>query len=89
MCIVGIFQIIFLYVKLRFPYWIFNSNIAYYQGYKQYIESFRRVVSTFTEASCAGAFLASIESGFLISIPTRFDTGAPKIIINYHYIFNF
>lgn len=64
-CIVGTFQIMFLYVKLQFPYWIFNSNIVYYQGYKQYIGSFRRVVSTFTEASCAGAFLASIESGFL------------------------
>ena len=64
-CFLGIWQVLSSYLILQFPYNIFNSNISYYQGYNQYIGSIRRLVSSFSEPSFAGAFLASIEVGLL------------------------
>ena len=64
-CFLGIWQVLSSYLILQFPYNIFNNNISYYQGYNQYIGSIRRLVSSFSEPSFAGAYLASIEVGLL------------------------
>lgn len=63
--LLGIWQVLSSYLILQFPYNIFNNNISYYQGYNQYIGSIRRLVSSFSEPSFAGAYLASIEVGLL------------------------
>ena len=64
-CFLSIWQVLSSYLILQFPYKIFNNNISYYQGYNQYIGSIRRLVSSFSEPSFAGAYLASIEVGLL------------------------
>lgn len=64
-CFLSIWQVLSSYLILQFPYNIFNNNISYYQGYNQYIGSIRRLVSSFSEPSFAGAYLASIEVGLL------------------------
>jgi len=50
-----------------YPYWLFNNNPAYYQGFDQDIDGLRRTTATFGEPSSAGSFLAAIASGLLAS----------------------
>ncbi len=64
-CFLGIWQVLSSYLILQFPYNIFNNNISYYHGYDQYIGFIRRLVSSFSEPSFAGAYMASIEVGLL------------------------
>jgi len=61
----GLCQTLFSLLDIEFPYQLINNNIAYYQGYDQYIGFMRRLVCSFTEPSCASTYLASVEVGLL------------------------
>ncbi len=50
-----------------YPYWLFNNNLVYYQGFDQDIDGLRRTTATFGEPSSAGSFLAAIGSGLVAS----------------------
>lgn len=48
-----------------YPYEVFSSNPAYYQGFDQELGDIHRISSTFAEPSMAGSFLAAVASGLL------------------------
>jgi hypothetical protein len=50
-----------------FPYETFNNNPSYAHGIDQDVYFYRRVNSTFTEASGAGSYLAAVTCGMLAS----------------------
>jgi hypothetical protein len=58
--IFGIYQLLCNFFKLNFPYWLFNNNIGYSQGYMQTVENIKRINSIATEPSMYSFFLLMI-----------------------------
>jgi hypothetical protein len=63
--LVVIAQALASWMNWSFPYSFFNTNPTYSQGYDQVIAGLRRGISTFTEASYAGGFLAASALGLI------------------------
>jgi hypothetical protein len=55
---VGLFQVACNHVGVKFPAWLFNSNLAWAQNTEQGIAGFSRMSATFVEPSDAGRFFA-------------------------------
>ncbi|WP_028992025.1 O-antigen ligase family protein [Thermoanaerobacter thermocopriae] len=58
--IFGIYQLMCYLLKLHFPYWLFNNNIGYSQGFNQTVENIKRINSIATEPSMYAFFLLMI-----------------------------
>jgi len=56
---IGAFQIICPHLGMRFPSWLFNSNMAWGQSYNQWFNGISRLSATFVEPSDAAAFLSA------------------------------
>jgi hypothetical protein len=57
--VVGLFQVACAQTGLRFPAWLFNTNIAWGHATEQSVGGFKRMSATFVEPSAAGGFFAS------------------------------
>ncbi|EGD50587.1 hypothetical protein TheetDRAFT_2603 [Thermoanaerobacter ethanolicus JW 200] len=53
----GIYQLMCYLLKLHFPYWLFNNNIGYSQGFNQMVGNIKRISSIATEPSMYAFFL--------------------------------
>lgn len=65
-CIWGIFQFVGYYVGIPYPYWLFNNNISFSQGYGQTVLGiFKRISSVAPEPSKFAIYLLWILPFFL------------------------
>jgi len=66
-CIWGLFQFIAFYTNIPYPYWLFNNNIGYSQGYNQTIFGVvKRISSVLTEPSKLAGYLLWILPLFMV-----------------------